>query len=231
MKKIKKYIGYALVIYLVVTIFFVPSIRGMVLKHYLCEKYDTKFSEITWVDYCNPHVAEKDVLLIFNEWYRVGYSYEYEYNGVRFVVAKNENGYYDDYQLDEIQRWCTEWLQKNVDSGIKGCFLWTGTLSNYYEKKDKDNDYVFQKTDLSDFLDYYIKDDPWAEFYYYMPEDSPKYKSQYDMGIYISKSFGQEYRSETTYTKEDVVRKIEKSEMNLWNSFYYAPDMKNDKEK
>lgn len=220
MKKIKKYIGYAIVIYLVVTIFFVPSIRGMVLKHYLCEKYDAKFSEITWVDYCNPHVAEKDVLLIFNEWYRVGYSYEYEYNGVRFVVAKNENGYYDDYQLDEIQRWCTEWLQENVDSCIKGIYLSTSFLLDYYENKNLDNNYALKESDLYDFLDYYVKDTLWREFYYYMPEDSPNYKSQKDIGASISMTFGLDYVSGAIYTKEDIVKEIVKSEMDLWKTFY-----------
>ena len=83
-------------------------------------------------------------------------------------MSKNKKGYYDDYQFDDIQNWCTEWLQKNVDQRIIGIYLDTENIINYYDKNNLDYKYIISKDDSKQFLKCFENDV--ARFYFYDKE-------------------------------------------------------------
>ena len=80
---------------------------------------------------------------------------EFEYNGRKFFVNRNDGKFYDDYQLEDIENWCTEWLQKNIDENIVGIELIIDNYFNYIANCDKSNNYVLTKSDTKEFLDNY----------------------------------------------------------------------------
>lgn len=100
---------------------------------YLQDKYEMTEEQLDILDYETGryHLVSTD--WIFEpfkiEWY--DYKWEFEYNGREFFVNRINGRYYDDYQLDDIQLWATEWLSKNVDEHIIGIRIYSEFLFNY----------------------------------------------------------------------------------------------------
>ena len=100
--------------------------------HYLSAKYDADESEFTLIDYDKAHWFLNDD--DFPELERAPYKWEFEYNGRKFFVNRLDRKFYDDYQLEEIEQWCVEWLQENVFSDILHIELNSFDLWNYQMK-------------------------------------------------------------------------------------------------
>lgn len=168
----------------------VPAVRTLQAKYYLSQKYDAKMSEFKVEDYEGGHYTYVDALFIFNDYYWIDFSYEFSYNGRNFVVRKNDNGWYNDYQLEDLEKWSTEWLQANADSNIKGCYFDTKNLLNYYKINNIGYSNPIAQEDIKNFLLDYVKYDYIETIYYYIPEDSDNYINEYEMNKIISKSLG-----------------------------------------
>lgn len=84
--------------------------------HYLSAKYDADESEFILIDYDKAHWFLNDD--DFPELEYSNYKWEFEYNGREFFVNMDGKEFYDDYQLEDVEKWCVCWLQKNVDKSI-----------------------------------------------------------------------------------------------------------------
>ena len=168
----------------------VPAVRTLQAKYYLSQKYDAKMSEFKVEDYEGGHYTSVDALFIFNDYYWIDFSYEFSYNGRNFVVRKNDNGWYDDYQLEDLEKWSTEWLQANADSSIKGCYLSTDNILEYYKNSEKEYSDRIKDDEIKNFLLDYVKYDYIKTIYYYIPENSDNYINEHEMNKIISKSLG-----------------------------------------
>ena len=147
-------------------------------------------SEFKVEDYEGEHYTYVDALFIFNDYYWIDFSYEFSYNGRNFVVRKNDNGWYDDYQLEDLEKWSTDWLQANADSNIKGCYFDTKNLLNYYKINNIGYSNPIAQEDIKNFLLDYVKYDYIKTIYYYIPENSDNYINECEMNKIISKSLG-----------------------------------------
>ena len=189
-KKKKLLIVFLVLIIGVLACLSVPAVRTLQAKYYLSQKYDAKMSEFKVEDYEGGHYTSVDALFIFNDYYWIDFSYEFSYNGRNFVVRKNDNGWYDDYQLEDLEKWSTEWLQANADSSIKGCYFDTKNLLNYYKINNIGYSNPIAQEDIKNFLLDYVKYDYIETIYYYIPENSDNYINEYEMNKIISKSLG-----------------------------------------
>lgn len=123
---------------------------------YLCKKYDAKITDFKLIDSRHAGTywdSSRDELFQFLAW--KDFAFEFEYNGRKFFVNRNDGKFYDDYQLEDIENWCTEWLQKNIDENIVGIELIIDNYFNYIANCDKSNNYVLTKSDTKEFLDNY----------------------------------------------------------------------------
>lgn len=103
---------------------------------YLCEKYDASVNEFELVDYNSPHIYWKEHNIFFQKPVWINPSFEFIYNGRLFIVSKMNNEFYDDYQLEDVEIWCTEWCQNNVDDRITAVEIdSSNTLFSYQELK------------------------------------------------------------------------------------------------
>lgn len=137
--KKRKTLKVLLIIFLLV--FIVALITGFVAKSimtkgafdYLQGKYDMSESQLDIVDYETGRLHLVSTDWIFEpfviEWH--DYKWEFKYNGRTFFVNRIDGRYYDDYQLDDIQIWATDWLSKNIDEKIVGIHFDSSHLLNY----------------------------------------------------------------------------------------------------
>lgn len=123
----------------------------MKAEAYLCQKYDAKPSEIELVDYkhAKPYWNHDPII---SELHWTDFSFEFEYNDKKFFVNRDEGKFYDDYQLDDIEQWCTEWLKENIDEKIIGINIESANIAFYQKNKKTDNYYIIKETDVEDFI-------------------------------------------------------------------------------
>ncbi len=120
---------------------------------YLCEKYDASANEFEFVDYNRAHTCWEEHNIFFQKLVWINTSFECVYKNRHFVVGRNENGFYDDYQLEDVETWCVEWLQVNVDDRITGVEInSSNTLFSYQESKPQGYKYVITQNDAKDIL-------------------------------------------------------------------------------
>lgn len=100
---------------------------------YLQDKYGISEERLSILDYETGrlHLVSTDWILepFKIEWH--DYKWEFNYNGRDFFVNRINGRYYDDYQLDDIQIWATDWLSKNIDKNIIGIQFDSSNLINY----------------------------------------------------------------------------------------------------
>ena len=115
--------------------------------NYLCEKYNAEPEDFKLVDYRRAHLGSEAYMFFFEKPVIIDYAFEFEYNDKTFFVIKSENGFYDDYQLEDIELWCTEWLQENIDSRIIGFGLWTTHIEVIYNTLGCKYETIFSEED------------------------------------------------------------------------------------
>ena len=125
--------------------------------NYLCDKYDADKDEFELVDYKPSKIyigssGEIEQHLAFSD-----FSFEFKYKDKNFFVNRYKGKFYDDYQIDDIEKWCTEWLQKNVDPEIVGVEIFSDVI--YHSSENRlpscnlgDTKTVFTKNDAEEIL-------------------------------------------------------------------------------
>lgn len=103
-------------------------------KIYLSLKYKDAPSKFELVDHNQAHLRSEEYQVFFMKPVWVDFSFEYKYNDRLFFVNRDKGRFYDDYQLEDIEKWSTEWLQENVDNRIVGIELNSNHIFKYQSK-------------------------------------------------------------------------------------------------
>ncbi len=150
----------AIVFLILVLVFFAYKIVDLTNYHfvearavnYLCDKYNADKNEFELVDYkpSELYITSSGELvqhLAFSD-----FSFEYKYKNKNFFVNRYKGKFYDDYQLDDIEKWCTEWLQENVDKNIIGLFLDSRNIAYFYYNTHRNFQYIITEDDAEELI-------------------------------------------------------------------------------
>ncbi len=122
MTKRKKITVISIVLILFLLIFgnwlFGRTVMTFAARCYLADKYDDSITSFHLVDFDEKHLYPVSYGL--PEFEVTPYKWEFKYNEKNFFVNLDKGNFYDDYQLEDIDKWCVEWLQKNIDNRIYG---------------------------------------------------------------------------------------------------------------
>ena len=152
-KKIKKYACNALIfaIFSAASIILYSNSLTRNAKEYIAYKYGVTQSEITEVEEYKAHIETEFVLLEkFNIWV-VPAKWVFNVDGKNFNVEYFQKHYVDDFQLEDLEIWCTEYLQDNVDSNISGIELYSDMIfhDNTYDMFSKRSRYYTVRSSKS----------------------------------------------------------------------------------
>ena len=132
---------------------FAYPVVGAQVKIYLSLKYKELPSKFELVDHNQSHFTREEYEVFFTKTKWVDFSFEYKYNDRLFFVNRDKGRFYDDYQLEDIENWCTKWLQDNVDERFVGIDLNSEHIREYQRKF---NYKKLNKSVTKDFLYYYF---------------------------------------------------------------------------
>lgn len=151
-RKSIKIIFLAIILLTLANLFAYPVVAAQA-KIYLSLKYKESPTKFELIDHNQSYVRSEEYEVFFMKPKWVDFSFEYKYNDRLFFVNRNKGRFYDDYQLEDIENWCTEWLQKNIDKRIVGIPLDSYELIRF-QKSYKNN--VLTKNEIKTFLyDYF----------------------------------------------------------------------------
>ncbi|MGN1420993.1 MAG: hypothetical protein ACI4XC_05720 [Eubacterium sp.] len=188
-------------------------------ENYLCEKYDAQPEEFELIDYNQAHLFWEEYKIFFQKPIWIDFSFEFEYNDRLFIVCRDEDGFYDDYQFEDIELWCTEWLQENVDKRIIGFDFKTNDILTYLKTTNINYAYVLSKNDAKDFLMNYNVNKKYSIFFYYDPKGPGYYGINEELGETIKNVLGCESECTAEYLQEKPVRVIDKFKEDKWESY------------
>lgn len=153
--KVKKWIKiiFGVVVLLTLANLFAYPVVSAQAKIYLSLKYKDAPSKFELVDHNQAHLRSEEYQVFFMKPVWVDFSFEYKYNDRLFFVNRDKGRFYDDYQLEDIENWCTEWLKENVDERIIGIDLDSGHIRKYQKVF---NNKKLYKNITKDFLYYYF---------------------------------------------------------------------------
>ncbi|MGN0523451.1 MAG: hypothetical protein ACI4IG_04170 [Eubacterium sp.] len=178
MKKSKRFVSVIIIsviffcIFLGVTIYIlIPNVLTTNAKRYIENKYNITQTEIVEIENSKMHIEIDFVLLERFDVWVVPARWVFNVNGKSFNVEYFENHYVDDYQLEDLELWCTEYLQNNVDSNITGVELYSDMIfhegtHNLFSKRYKyyshlsieplpySDNRLWQKDETEEFLSY-----------------------------------------------------------------------------
>ena len=151
-RKSIKIIFLAIILLTLANLFAYPVVAAQA-KIYLSLKYKESPTKFELVDHNQSHVRSKEYAVFFTQPVWVDFSFEYKYNDRLFFVNRDKGRFYDDYQLEDIENWCTEWLKENVDERIIGIDLDSDHIRKY--QKEVNNRKLIEN-DTKEFLYYYF---------------------------------------------------------------------------
>lgn len=140
-------------------------------KLFLANKYDWKITDIKTEEYHRDRIVSDLGFLgldASNTITHYNKSWVFEYGGRRFDVERVNNYYADDYQLEDIFEWCTEYLQVNVDEHISGIEICSDIIYHKYSKT-----YSFYNHSSGNHYEYNYEL-PWNSQYVFSKGDSKK---------------------------------------------------------
>ena len=152
------------------------------------------------------------------------FSFEFEYKGTRFIACRNKGAIYDDYQLDDIEKWCTEWLQENVDNRITGVILDTRDILYYSSTTKKGYKYVITKAETENFLKNYKSVNDVKIFNYYDINGPVNHGIDEELNQKITFKIGNGVDCSADYSEKIITREIDKSRFINWSSWYLTKD-------
>lgn len=132
------------------------------VANYLVEKYGFDNKKIVLLDYNASKFYDNTSMGVPFDTFRSNSNWLVLYNNKKFVVIKNHktNIMSDDYQLEEIFNWGTEYLQNNINKSIFGFTTNTQTFSKKYDENSIANFFI----NLSE-LNIYYKSNDLKSFY------------------------------------------------------------------
>ena len=193
-------------------------------EQYLCDKYDAQPEEFELVDYNQAHLFWEEYKIFFQKPVWIDFSFEYIYNDRHFFVNRENGEFYDDYQLEDIEQWCTKWLQANVDSKITGFNLDIMDVTWYQNKTDKYYSYVITEEDSEKFLNEMSKNGQ-REFcfvYYYdstINEFIQQDNEKNDIAQKLNKLFNSNDKYRALCTSSNIVFTMSKTNVEEWVRF------------
>ena len=139
--------------------------------NYLCQKYDEDASAFEVLDYQQSGYARRDTGQIIGERVWINFSFEVKYKEKSFFVKKYKGKYYDDYQLEDIEKWGTDWLKNNVDKRFTGFDFSSDDIIQYQKAQRKRNKYIIKQSDAEEIISFIAnndkeKNDRLSNFYY-----------------------------------------------------------------
>lgn len=152
------------------------------------------------------------------------FSFEFEYKGRRFIACRNKGAIYDDYQLDDIEKWCTEWLQENVDNRITGVILDTRDILYYSSTIKKGYTYVITEAETENFLKNYKSFNDIKVFNYYDINGPVNHGIDEELNQKIIFKIGNGVDYSADYSEKIITREIDKSRFINWSSWYLTKD-------
>ena len=197
-----------------------PLVRAKAVL-YLADKYDAKISDFEMTDHIHSRFIIEDEnpydLKFKPKW--KDFAFEFKYKDRKFIVNRYKGKFYDDYQLDDIEKWCTEWLQENVDNRITGVEISTHDILNYLSATKTGYNHVISKNETYDFLINY-KENETKVFYYYDINGSTFYGVDENLGKQIKLKIGSRAKCSAQFSKESAIKKIDKNSNYSWMSWY-----------
>ena len=195
--------------------------------NYLCDKYDADKDEFELVDYLHSGFQSKPK----GEWVEFfhwnDFSFEFKYNNKNFFVNRFKGKFYDDYQIDDIEKWCTEWLQQNIDENIVFIGLDSETLIKYYSENNRiSNKTIIGRNNITSFIEkcMLISESNFSVYVYYDDNDTVNNNSTSYKNV--------ELEMKSVFKKVDKVplasssrKSVEieriKNENGLWKTYYF----------
>lgn len=191
-------------------------------ENYICSKYDVAHKEVELVDYNQAHPCFEEYEIFFQKLVWVDFSFEFKMNDRNFVVIRNHGKFYDDYQFEDVELWCAQWLQKNIDNRIIYFGLSTDDFVNYLKNAKGNNKYIITSDDAEDFIKHFEIEENVASFYSYDPSFKQDTMLMVQTGEEIrnktTEVLGPQYPFLNTYADKTYSREIHKYDFDLWVS-------------
>ena len=129
-----------LVAVLIIFIVFRALMVSTLPKLYLTNKYDDmNYEQIEPVSY-NPNKIDKNLFFLEEVYIRIyPQQWRFKYNDKEFNVEFGKMHFADDYQLEELEALCTEYLQENVDDNIQGVIIYSDTIYSSHALFEEDS--------------------------------------------------------------------------------------------
>lgn len=234
MKKSKKFIlriltiiFAAFLIFGIAHIIYVQYHRAEVVE-YLVDKYDFDKKDIVLLDYEGERFHDDSDLGILFDWYTTPPTWKIRCNKRTFGVVKTQNGFSDNYQLEDVFEWSVDYL-KTVDSNVVGIIIDYGYLHD-----------IVTKENIKDFL---INDNDSFVIYYKVNDLSPYRRMSINNNWVLStekyKSLREKLLDKYSFICENIENKhvilvntdIEFTRQKLGSMAYFYYDSKTDSSK
>lgn len=148
----------SIVLLVIFGLLFSFQIKKTVLKNgaieYLCEKYDADKSEYELIE-CQTakFYISNDAI---PEIKRTNNVFKFCVDGRLFNVEYINGSYFDDYQLDDLYLWTSEYLKNNIDENILGMEISSYMIYDHEESgvrhsEDFDQNKVWNQKDIQEF--------------------------------------------------------------------------------
>lgn len=176
-------------------------------ENYLSQKYDADKSEFELIDYKKSHFYWNSYTLFLPKPDWTDFSFEYKYNDKLFFVNRIDGKFYDGYQIDDVETWCTEWLQTNIDERVTGIEIDSSFIWSFCKNYKKDNSYVFKSTDALELIDYFDSYRKYNYIYYNGENITDKIEEE----KLLKEKFHREFGDDNTIAFSMQTRSIHKS--------------------
>lgn len=168
-----------------------PLVRAKAVL-YLADKYDAKISDFEMTDHIHSRFIIEDEnpydLKFKPKW--KDFAFEFKYKDRKFIVNRYKGKFYDDYQLEDIEKWCSDWLKNNVDDRLFAVGIDSRHIILYQRASKKGNKYILKQNDAFDFLSTYAYEDIGESefiFYYKCNRNGSYFDRMYDSNLISSK--------------------------------------------
>lgn len=173
------------------------EIKTTQAESYLSEKYHEDKSAFKLIEYRPESYYYTDGGLPWKVKTHQGDSWIYEHNGIEFNVnyilesdykntSKYSGHFYDDYQLEQVFDWSTEYLRQNVDKRIIGVSTTNYSLTAYQyyltQKETKTGDLAITKDEIFDYLN---GNSGFHGIYIAIDKNNPNYKIESHNGLSV----------------------------------------------
>ncbi len=174
---------------------------------YLCDKYNATEDEFELIDYENGNYYIDRTLFFEIKW--SNYKWKYKYKDIVFNTERIDGKFYDDYQLNDLFEWTTEYLQNNVSEDIIGIEISSDMI---YLHKNKFHAYINTQSDGFNQNKYWFKNEIAAFWSYQNLDTIHVYVNSMEHKEIIAKSVSrmplEVFSVVVVFTNEDSIKRI-----------------------